>query len=71
MNFYEAVVKFKQLKTKENNDQRRLFALADEKNPKNYIREAFESVNRSFGVMCDAKEAFSIFFSSASANKRR
>ena len=50
MNFYEAVVKFKQLKTKEDNDQRRLFAPADEKNPKNYIRDAFESVNRSFGV---------------------
>ena len=30
MNFYEAVVKFKQLKTKEDNDQRRLFAPDDE-----------------------------------------
>ena len=69
MNFYEAVVKFKQLKTKEDNDQRRLFAPADEKNPKNYIRDAFESVNRSFGVRCDAEEAFSIFFWNADKGK--
>ena len=69
MNFYEAVVKFKQLKTKEENDQRCLFAPSDEKNPKNYIRESFESLNRSLGVKCDDKEAFSIFFWNADKGK--
>jgi len=69
MNFYEAAVKFKQLKTKEDNDTRSLFAPADEKNPKNYIRDAFESVNRGLGVRCDEEEAFSIFFWNAEKGK--
>ena len=43
--------------------------LVAEKNPRNYIRAAFESVNRSFGVRCDAKEAFSIFFWNADKGK--
>lgn len=62
MNFYEATVKFKQLKTIDENETRALFVPADEKNPKNYIREAFEGVNRSLGVRCYEEEAFSIFF---------
>ena len=41
----------------------------DIENPKNYIRDAFESVNRSFGVRCDAEEAFSIFFWNADKGK--
>ena len=69
MNFYEATVKFKQLKTKEDNDQRCLFAPEGEKNPKNYIRDAFASVNRNLGVRCDDEEVFSIFFWTADKGK--
>lgn len=69
MNFYEAVVKFKKLNTEEENDSRALFAPADEKNPKNFIRGAFEGLNKSLGVRCDAKEAYSIFFWEAEKGK--
>ena len=69
MNFYEASVEFKQLKTKEENETRSLFAGPDEKNPKNYIRDAFEGVNRNLGVKCDEQEAFSIFFWNAEKGK--
>ena len=69
MNFYEAVVKFKQLNTEEENDSRALFAPADEKNPKSFIRGAFEGLNKSLGVRCDAKEAYSIFFWEAEKGK--
>ena len=69
MNFYEAVVKFKKLNTEEENDSRALFAPADEKNPKSFIRGAFEGLNKSLGVRCDAKEAYSIFFWEAEKGK--
>ena len=69
MNFYEAVVKFKKLNTEEENDSRALFAPADEKNPKSFIRVAFEGINKSLGVRCDAKEAYSIFFWEAEKGK--
>lgn len=69
MNFYEAVVKFKKLNTEEENDSRALFAPADEKNPKSFIRGAFEGINKSLGVRCDAKEAYSIFFWEAEKGK--
>ena len=69
MNFYEAVVRFKKLNTEEENDSRALFAPADEKNPKNFIRGAFEGLNKSLGVRCDAKEAYSIFFWEAEKGK--
>ena len=69
MNFYEAHVKFKPLKTKEENSERVLFAPADEKNPKSFIRDSFESVNRNLGVRCDMEEAFSIFFWNAEKGK--
>ena len=57
MNFNEAVVKFKKLNTEEENDSRALFAPADEKNPKNFIRGDFEGLNKSLGVRCDAKKS--------------
>ena len=69
MNFYEAVVKFKKLNTEEENDSRALFAPADEKNSKSFIRGAFEGINKSLGVRCDAKEAYSIFFWEAEKGK--
>ena len=69
MNFYEAVVKFKKLNTEEENDSRALFAPADEKNPKSFIRVAFEGINKSLGVRCDIKEAYSIFFWEAEKGK--
>ena len=69
MNFYEAVVRFKKLNTEEENDSRALFAPADEKNPKSFIRVAFEGINKSLGVRCDAKEAYSIFFWEAEKGK--
>lgn len=69
MNFYEAVVRFKKLNTEEENDSRALFAPADEKNPKSFIRGAFEGLNKSLGVRCDAKEAYSIFFWEAEKGK--
>ncbi len=69
MNFYEASVKFKQLKTKEVNETRSLFAPADEKDKKYYLREAFEGVNRNLGVRCDENEAYSIFFWHAEKGK--
>ena len=69
MNFYEAVVKFKKLNTEEENDSRALFAPADEKNPKSFIRGAFEGINKSLGVRCDIKEAYSIFFWEAEKGK--
>lgn len=69
MNFYEAVVKFKKLNTEEENDSRALFAPEDEKNPKNFIRGAFEGLNKSLGVRCDAKEAYSVFFWEAEKGK--
>ena len=69
MNFYEAVVKFMKLNTEEENDSRALFAPADEKNPKSFIRVAFEGINKSLGVRCDAKEAYSIFFWEAEKGK--
>lgn len=69
MNFYEAVVKFKKLNTEEENDSRALFAPADEKNPKSFIRVAFEGLNKSLGVRCDIKEAYSIFFWEAEKGK--
>ena len=69
MNFYEAVVKFKKLNTEEENDSRALFAPADEKNPKSFTRVAFEGINKSLGVRCDAKEAYSIFFWEAEKGK--
>lgn len=69
MNFYEAVVKFKKLNTEEENDSRALFAPTDEKNPKSFIRGAFEGLNKSLGVRCDVKEAYSIFFWEAEKGK--
>ena len=69
MNFYEAVVRFKKLNTEEENDSRALFAPADEKNPKSFIRVAFEGINKSLGVRCDIKEAYSIFFWEAEKGK--
>ena len=69
MNFYEAVVKFMKLNTEEENDSRALFAPADEKNPKSFIRVAFEGINKSLGVRCDIKEAYSIFFWEAEKGK--
>ena len=69
MNFYEAIVRFKQLTTDDENDSRALFAPADEKNPKSFIRVAFEGINKSLGVRCDAKEAYSIFFWEAEKGK--
>ena len=69
MNFYEAVVRFKKLNTEEENDSRALFAPADEKNPKSFIRGAFEGLNKSLGVRCDIKEAYSIFFWEAEKGK--
>ena len=57
MNFYEAIVRFKQLTTDDENDSRALFAPADEKNPKSFIRGAFEGLNKSLGVRCDAKKS--------------
>lgn len=62
MNFYEAVVKFEQIKTEDVNDSRSLFAPEDEKNKKLFIRETFSNLNNSLGVRCDVKEAFNIFF---------
>ena len=69
MHFYEAIVRFKQLTTDDENDSRALFAPADEKNPKSFIRVAFEGINKSLGVRCDAKEAYSIFFWEAEKGK--
>lgn len=69
MNFYEAVVKFKQLKTEEVNESRLLFASEDEKNPKCFIRDVFAEVNNKLGVKCDMKEAYSIFFWEAESGK--
>ena len=69
MNFYEAIVRFKQLTTDDENDSRALFAPADEKNPKSFIRGAFEGLNKSLGVRCDIKEAYSIFFWEAEKGK--
>ena len=69
MNFYEAIVRFKQLTTDDENDSRALFAPADEKNPKSFIRVAFEGINKSLGVRCDIKEAYSIFFWEAEKGK--
>ncbi len=62
MNFYEAVVKFKQLKGKEGDTNRSLFPDKEEKNPIGYVREAFCNMNRKLGVRCDEQGAFSIFF---------
>lgn len=69
MNFYEATVKFKQLVKEEKELSRSLFASADEQNPKNFICEAFEQVNKAFGVRCDEKGAFSVFFWNAEKGK--
>lgn len=69
MNFYEATVKFKQLKIKEFDECRALFAPTEEKNPKKYIKDAFENINTNLGVKCDRDEAFSIFFWEAEKGK--
>lgn len=69
MNFYEAVVEFKQLKTKEKNDSRALFAPEGDQHEDNFIKSAFEEINRNLGVKCDDNEAFSIFFWSAGKGK--
>lgn len=69
MNFYEAIVKFKQVKTEEENESRMLFAPTEVKNEKQFIKEAFNSLNSSLGVRCDDEEAFNIFFWEAENGK--
>ena len=71
MNFYEATVKFQQLKIKEFDECRALFAPTEETNPKKYIKDAFENMNTNLGVKCDRDEAFSIFFWEAEKGKAR
>lgn len=69
MNFYEAVVKFKQVKTEDENVARALFASPEEKNVKHFIRDAFSNINSSLGVGCDDGEAFNIFFWEADSGR--
>lgn len=71
MNFYEAIVKFKQKKVKEHNSTRALFPEADEKNPKGYIRDTFFEVNKNLGIRCDDREAYSIYFWEAEKGKAK
>ncbi len=69
MNFYEAVVKFKQVKTEEENTTKSLFAPTEEKNVNRFIKEVFSTLNSSLGVNCDLRDAFSIFFWEAENGK--
>jgi len=62
MNFYEAVVKYEELKVKEENPNRSLYPGKEEKNPKAYVREAFFEMNKKLGIRCDEKEAYSVYF---------
>ena len=60
MNFYEAVVRFKQQEGPLEN-KTSVFPDANEQNEKKWLREVFAEVNNKLGVRCDAKEAFCIF----------
>ena len=62
MNFYEAIVRFKQMKVEEENESRSLFTSVDTKNTKQFFKDVYGSINNSLGVNCDERGAFSIFF---------
>ncbi len=62
MNFYDAIVLYKKMKSRVADETRALFPNKDCENPKSFIKEAFLNANNSLGVRCDEKEAFSIFF---------
>lgn len=69
MNFYEGHVSYKKRNTKEENESRSLFPGSTCEKPKNFIKDAFFEANKSLGVRCDEKEAYSLLFYDAAKGK--